>query len=1282
MEQDIIAGDSLYNLKLNKLGRSSLFFCCFILSVLYCSAQSGFSNLEFIENKGQWDTAIRFRAPMTAGAFFLRNGGFSVLLNDTADLKRLGRLVHGESIHPGGSSGGNTGRKVTAASVNGRSKPGDDGGGDGSSGGSSGGVNSSADYILHSHLYHVSFVNANPHPQVAPEKMQPNYNNYLIGKDPSKWASNVKIYLGVTFREIYPGIDIHYYTNDGVLKYDLIVHPGADPSQIVLEYTGQDQLSIQKNQLLVKTSVSTVKELEPRSYQVNDKGRTMLPCSYVLKDNKVSFRVKGRASDALLVIDPSEIFCTFTGSRSDNWGYTSTYDNGGNFYAGGIVLDETDLSGDLFGTTSGAFQRHFQGGDGLSEGTTDYRLSTDVGIIKFNSTGKAVVYATYLGGSGDEQPHSMICDAQGNLLITGRTTSPNFPTVPSTNSQYAGSLFDLFVTKLNAAGSAAIGSVKIGGAADDGVNYAPKYRNPSGGAGTQQLRLNYGDDGRAEIMLDANNNVFVASCTQSSDFPVKGAFQSTSGGGQDGVILKFDPNITTLMASSYIGGSGSDALFSVAISPTTGILYATGGTLSTDIPGAGGPAMSSIGPTNHGGVDGLIALIQDNGSSLSRQTVRYFGTGTTDMIYGVQVDDKGFPYIMGTTYGVIPIVNSPFNTGAGSSQASGKQFITKLQPDLSGIVYSANFGPRVTFPNISPTAFLVDRCENVYVSGWGGGIDVNDRYNNSGTIGLTTTGSPIKQQTDGQDFYFFVLQKNAASQLYGSFFGQPDKSGETLGDHVDGGTSRFDKQGVIYQSICANCYGPVNIFPVTTGVVFPRNGTGVSGCNEAALKIAFNFAGVTAGLKVNLEGRGDSLGCAPLDVTFTDTVRRAKNYIWRFGDGTPDLATTSYTEPHTYTHVGKYRVMLIAIDSNSCNVADTVYRNITVKDNRANVDFNYQLIPPCGSFNYIFTNLSQPQGSAQPFSDTAFTWIFDGTVIPRQSVTKQEQHQFPSAGTYNVSLILVDTNYCNAPDTLTRQLYIATNVVAIISVPDTGCAPDSIPFGNNSLGGQTYLWDFGDGGTSTLRSPVHYYANPGQYTVKLHVTDPATCNINADTSVTITLLPKPSADFTTTPDPPTPNTPTSFYPTNSSDVVKWEWIFGDGRSEVKLTGDTAMHQYVKTDTFQACLVVFNSAGCTDTVCHPVATLINPLLDVPNAFTPGRFGQNSIIKVMGFGIVRMNFRIYNRWGQIVFQSINPDQGWDGTYRGTLQPMDVYAYTLEAEFSDGTHVTRKGDITLVR
>ncbi len=128
--------------------------------------------------------------------------------------------------------------------------------------------------------------------------------------------------------------------------------------------------------------------------------------------------------------------------------------------------------------------------------------------------------------------------------------------------------------------------------------------------------------------------------------------------------------------------------------------------------------------------------------------------------------------------------------------------------------------------------------------------------------------------------------------------------------------------------------------------------------------------------------------------------------------------------------------------------------------------------------------------------------------------------------------------------------------------------------------------------------------------------------------------------------------------------------------------DTVVHLYNETDTFAVCLLTTNQFGCTDTACQNVAALINPLLDVPNAFTPGRFGQNAIVKVVGFGILRMDFRIYNRWGKIVFESDDPNYGWDGSYLGSPQPMDVYAYTLEAEFTNGAHVTKKGDITLIR
>jgi gliding motility-associated-like protein len=174
---------------------------------------------------------------------------------------------------------------------------------------------------------------------------------------------------------------------------------------------------------------------------------------------------------------------------------------------------------------------------------------------------------------------------------------------------------------------------------------------------------------------------------------------------------------------------------------------------------------------------------------------------------------------------------------------------------------------------------------------------------------------------------------------------------------------------------------------------------------------------------------------------------------------------------------------------------------------------------------------------------------------------------------------------------------------------------------------------------------------------------------------------RPTAGFTFAPAPPVANTPIVFT-NNSVGGVQFIWHFGDLDSTAKGNMDTVMHLYNSTDTFDVCLIAINQFGCTDTVCKPVATLINPLLDVPNAFTPGRFGQNGVVKVVGFGITKMLWKIYNRWGQLVYQSNDPYFGWDGTYQGVLQPMDVYGYTLEAEFSNGKHVSKKGDITLVR
>src|SRR5690606_19706584 len=181
----------------------------------------------------------------------------------------------------------------------------------------------------------------------------------------------------------------------------------------------------------------------------------------------------------------------------------------------------------------------------------------------------------------------------------------------------------------------------------------------------------YGDDARSEDILDNNNNVILASCTQSNDFYISpGAAQSNFGGAlQDGVILKFNPDLSANIFSSYFGGSGVDACFVLAVHPLNGNIYVGGGTTSNNLPGNTSGRWQ---PNYNGGLtDGFVTIINPAGTAFLQTT--YTGTSGRDLVYGLKFDSRGFPYIMGTTTGAWPVQNAVFRN------AGGKQFITKLQ---------------------------------------------------------------------------------------------------------------------------------------------------------------------------------------------------------------------------------------------------------------------------------------------------------------------------------------------------------------------------------------------------------------------------------------------------------------------------------------------------------------------------------------------------------------------------------------------------------------------------
>jgi len=542
-------------------------------------------------------------------------------------------------------------------------------------------------------------------------------------------------------------------------------------------------------------------------------------------------------------------------------------------------------------------------------------------------------------------------------------------------------------------------------------------------------------------------------------------------------------------------------------------------------------------------------------------------------------------------------------------------------------------------------------------------------------------GSVGKASTDGKDFYFFVLKKDAASQLFGAFFGENNLGAGC--DHVDGGTSRFDQNGVIYEAICANCkeLDPGAVFPTTPGAWSTSNPSNFGGkCNLALVKIAFNLAGVKAGIESIINGvPRDSAGCVPLTVDFTDTVHNAKSYEWSFGDGTPTVITTVPNTSHVFNSTGTYLVRLIAVDSTTCNIRDTAYVHIRVGDIKATINFNPVKLNPCDSFKYRFDNTST---APVPFNNTSFTWDF-GDGSPRITAgTASVFHSYAAPGTYNVNLVLTDTAYCNAPDSVTIQVRVAALVKAQFTTPPAGCVPYNAEFTNTSLAGQSFQWDFGDGGTSTDINPTHLYSTAGTYTITLIANDPGTCNLTDTTRQTITVANNPTANFSFSPTTPVENTPTSFANQSSPDAVNFIWNFGDGDTLQTTSRLDVKHQYNVTGTYNACLIAINAAGCSDTACQPVSAIVTDAVDVPNAFTPLSSDINNKVFVKGFGIAKLQFIIWNRWGQKVFETNDVDIGWDGKFKGVVQPMDVYAYTLSVEFSDGKKATKKGDITLIR
>lgn len=1174
--------------------------CLLLLLPITLKAGPGSAPIEFVQNQGQWDNAFLYKAITPNADIYVEKNGFTFMLGAHDNYMKIHELKEGRLSSP---------------------------------------------QTLKFHAYRIIFEGA-LQAEVTGSKPQQHYYNYFLGNKPEKWKSGIHPNQSVDYKEIYKGVDLHIASENSLLKYDLIVQPGTDPSVIQLKYDGVEKLDVRNSKLQLTTSIGVAEEMKPFAYQYIDGVRKEVPCKYKINGNKVSYVFpKGYDATKTLVIDPTLVFATFTGSTSDNWGFTATYDNFGNFYAGG------GASGATYPVTTGAYDVTFNGGGtgggNINPQTGGGYFECDIAISKINATGTAPIYSTYIGGTNNDQPHSMIVDASGNLYIAGRTYSNDYPFTNTAYDVTHNGNADIVVTALNPTGTALVGSTYIGGSADDGVNISSIW-----GVYNTSLKHSYGDDARSEIIVDNAGNVYVAASTKSSNFPLANAIQASLSGTQDAVVFKMNSTLSSLLWSTYIGGSSDDAAYVLALNKSESSVFVSGGTNSSNFPSVAG----GMTPTFQGGVaDGFILKFQNSGT-YGIQKSTFVGRSNYDQCYGIQVDNDNSVFITGQTLGGLMTATTGAYNNAGSSQ-----FIMKIDSNLSSNVFTSIFGSgNSSAVNITPVAFLVDTCGNIYVSGWGGTL-AGSGGNTSGmpTFLGSPTPSLLTTTTDGQDFYFIVLSKDAVALLFGGYYGS-----STIGEHVDGGTSRFDKHGVIYQAICGGCGASSS--PPTSPGVWSNTNNGPN-CNFLGVKIAFNFGSVKSGLTAT-----PSKVCLGQTVNFSSgSSTNANSYEWDFGD-----AGTSVTPnpSHTYTAVGTYNVRLIAINLAACKNRDTAYLTVTVDTNSIKADFTIQQLDSCAPYRTNVTNTSKY--SKTPAA-TQFYWNFgDGT--PVYNGVTPPTHQYANGGTYTITLTMTDPTSCNTPDSIKKTIsFNNINVAALFDVSDI-CEQHEVTLKNNSTQAATYTWDFGNGKSSTDFAPGIKYDSAGSYTIRLIARNPASCN-KADTiTKTVNVRPAPVANFTHAPLIPETNKPINFTNT-SKGADSYQWNFGDNTGS---TETNPTHLYKKTGTYLACLIALNKYGCYDTICRSVEADVFPLADIPTGFSPNDDGNNDILYVRGAGIEKMNLVIYNRFGEKVFESNDQAVGWDGKFKNKPQPMEAYAYVLNVTFTDNTTFFKKGNVTLLR
>ena len=617
--------------------------------------------------------------------------------------------------------------------------------------------------------------------------------NYFIGNDPAKWRTNVPTYAKVKYENIYNGIDLVYYGNQRQLEYDFIVAPAANPHCIAFNLIGANKIRRDAHgDLAFKMGDEEIRWHRPIVYQEKDGVRQNIAARYTITDKtRVGFELAKYDTTKPLFIDPL-VYSTYLGGSGDDVGSAIAVDSANNAYVTGFTRSAD------FPVTSGALQTNvdcsvngcdnafvskinpagtalvystYLGGDSGAQGSSiavdskgnvyvtglaganfplvnplqpTYGGNYDAFVSKINPSGSALVYSTYLGGSGQDLGSGIAVDSAGNAYVTGNTGSSNFPTTPSAfqtvcnggGSSCGNPSRDAFVAKINPKGSAFVYSTYLGGSGDESgdsiavdnagnayitgftgsTNFPTKNPlqpsnhgtylgcpcnafvtklNSSGSALVYSTYLGgSNNDGGIGIAVDSAGDAYVAGFAESSDFPTMNPWQPTLSGGLNAFVSKIDPSGSAFVYSTYLGGNDNDLAQGIA-TDSKGNAYVIGRALSTNF-----PTMNPVQPVNAGAPDAFVTAFNPTGSALLYST--YLGGTNAEIGFGIAVDSSGSAYVTGETISINFPAISPLQPANGGSSDT---FVSKITADVALTPQVVSFGNQLvgttSIPQIS-----------------------------------------------------------------------------------------------------------------------------------------------------------------------------------------------------------------------------------------------------------------------------------------------------------------------------------------------------------------------------------------------------------------------------------------------------------------------------------------------------------------------------------------------------------------------------------------------------